>query len=234
MSVLDRDQENLNLSLEKAVITTKQSISELRSFVSCHEIDFRNSILSEKQKSVYQKIRQHRYKYYLEKALHLTQEHEMASEASIDSRSIVYALEINNEILLSLRVTPRPFEIESFQLHEFDFNKFYQYAELGRLVSDPDIDQVTTALLARYLLCYTGLQAFEKFQFKGFIAICRPFRITYFRKFGLKDQFAFFYQERKLSYHVLSATMEEILLHTADLQSNEDYLLKRLKNKFQL
>lgn len=232
MSVLERDQEILNFSLEKAVITTKQSISELSHFVTCHEIDFRGSALSEEQKSVYHKIRQHRYKYYLEKAPHLTQDREIASEINVDSRSIVYALEINNEILLSLRVTPRPFEIESFQLHEFDFNQFYQYAELGRLVSDPSIDQVTTALLARYLLCYTGLQAFERFQFKGFVAICRPFRITYFRKFGLKDQFTFFYQERKLSYHVLSAKMEEILLHTTALQSNEDYLLKRLKNKF--
>lgn len=233
MSVTDIDSTHLNLSLEKAVLTTKHSISHLSSLVRCHELDFRTE-LSEKQKSIYAKIREHRYKYYLKKAIHLTQEHEISSEIAIDSRSIVYALEIGGEILVSIRLTPRPFEIESFELHEFDFNDYSRYAELGRLVSDPDVDQVTTALLARYLLCYTGLQAFERYKFKGFVAICRPFRITYFKKFGLNDRFAFFSNVRKMSYHVLSATMEEILLHTSVLQTNEDYLLKRLKNKFSL
>lgn len=234
MSVLELEPQHLNLCLEKAVMTTKHSISELNAIVLCHEIDFRAPFVSDENKSLYAKIREHRYKYYLKKAPHLTQTQEITNELQLDSRSIVYALEVNNQILLSLRLTPRPFEIESFQLHEFDFNQFFAYAELGRLVSDPDLDHLTTALLARYLLCFTGLQAFEKFKFKGFIAICRPFRVSYFKKFGLKDHFAFFYQERKLSYHVLSATMEEVLVHTAELQSNEDYLLKRLKNKFTL
>lgn len=233
MLVTDIDSSQTDLSVEKAVLTTKHSISQLSSHVFCHELDLRTP-LSDEKKIIYQKIRDHRYKYYLKKAVHLTKEQEISSEIRIDSRSILYALEIAGEILVSIRLTPRPFEIESFELHEFDFTHYSHYAELGRLVSDPDVDQVTTALLARYILCYTGLQAFEKFQFKGFIAICRPFRITYFKKFGLNDRYAFFSDIRKMSYHVLSATMEEILLHTSVLQTNENYLLKRLKNKFSL
>lgn len=217
-----------------AVVTTKKSIEELTSVITCHEIDFRQNHLSEDQKSIYQRIRNHRLKYYIEKAPHLTQQKELDSECEVDSRSIVYAIEVKGEILLSIRLTPRPFEIENFQIHNVNFEVYNSYAELGRLVSDPELDQISTALLARYLLCYTGLHATEKYKIQGFVAICRPFRISYFRKFGLIDQFSFFYNERKMTYHFLTASMEQILSHTSFLQVNEQYLIKRLRKRFHI
>jgi hypothetical protein len=224
--------QKCNKSLESAIHRTKESINLLSVFIKMHVLDLRLGITNEEQSEIYNKIRKHRFKYYLEKAMHLTSEKELISEQLVDAKSIIFAIEINGQILLSIRVTPRPFEMENFGIHDINFEQYNNYAELGRLVSDPDMDQISMGLLARYLLCYTGLKSVEKYRFAGFVAICRPFRLTYFKKFGLQETFSFFYNERKLTYHFLTAKMEDILEHTSSLQVNEDYLIKRLQRTY--
>lgn len=234
MSLVGYFDLELKASFEAAIHTTKKSMAILSSIIKCHELDLRKTNITHDERILYLKIREHRYKYYLQRAIHLTAETELESEQNLDRRSVLFALEVQGMIVASLRLTPRPFEIESFGIHQLPFETYNRYAELGRLVSDPQLDQISIALLARYLLCYTGLFAIEKYHFAGFVAICRPFRLSYFKKFGLRDHFTIYHSDRKMTYHFLSATMSEILTHTACLQINEEYLIKRLQKSFKV
>ena len=226
-------QSGINLTLNRAVSTTQESFEKLQEVVIFKVVDFRKGLTSANELD-YEKIKQHRMKYYKAKAPHLAEEKELENSHLLDCRSALLALEINGEVRVSLRVTPRPFELENFDSHNPNLNSelflhLQNYAELGRLVSDPSLDQVTAALLTRYILCLTGLKSFQDWGYEGFVAICRPFRLSYFKKFGLKEHFTVYSEQRKLIYHFLSASKVQILEQTSQLQMNENYLIKRLK-----
>ncbi|MCK6598564.1 MAG: hypothetical protein L6Q37_09395 [Bdellovibrionaceae bacterium] len=235
-SIESETQSDINSTLNRAVSTTQESFEKLQEVVLLKVVDFRTNSKSVSELD-YEKIKQHRMKYYKAKALHLSEDQELKNSHLLDSRSTILALEVNGEVRVSLRVTPRPFELENFDSHNPNLNSelfldLQNYAELGRLVSDPSLDQVTAALLTRYILCLTGLKSFQEWGYEGFVAICRPFRLSYFKKFGLKEHFTVYSEQRKLIYHFLSASKSQILDQTSQLQMNESYLIKRLKQSF--
>jgi hypothetical protein len=91
---------------------------------------------------------------------------------------------------------------------------------------------MTASLVVRSLLCAAGLWAIEAQNTAGFIAICRPFRIKFFNKFGLENLASFFSNERKINYHLLAGSMTQILEATTNLQKSETSLRRRLNKSF--
>lgn len=179
--------------------------------------------------SVYEQVLKNRQKYYLKHAPHLMDAAEIRNEKDVDQRSSIISVSVKGQVLGSLRLTSHPYELETHDTHNFDFKNFNNYLEIGRLVTDPEIEQINLALLVRFLLCGAGLVAFDKMQASGFVAICRPYRMQIFKKFGLTHRFDMFSQKRKIQYCFLSASTAEILSTTAALQNNEDVYRKRLE-----
>lgn len=183
--------------------------------------------------TLYHNILKHRVEYYKVSAPHLLANEEILTEKNVDQRSCIFVILKNNEILSSLRLTQRPFELENFNLHEIDSHAYDNYLEIGRLVTSPHLDPIVASLVVRSLLCAAGLWAIEEAQAHGFVAICRPYRVKFFNKFGLQNLAEFFSNQRKINYHFLAAPMDIILKTTARLQKNESSLRRRLENSFQ-
>ena len=179
--------------------------------------------------ALYEDLLQSRKKYYAQHAPHLLQESELNREKEVDLRSHLIAVRSKNKIIASLRLTSYPYELQDHDTHNFDFKEFENYLEIGRLVTDPDLDPLALALLVRYLLCGTGLFAFENLNAAGFVAICRPYRLALFSKFGLIHHFDVFSAQRKIHYCFMSGSSEQILKTTAELQNNEEIFRKRLE-----
>lgn len=178
---------------------------------------------------IYNKVLIGRKKYYSQHAPHLLAETELKREHEIDLRSHLIAVKNKDIVIASLRLTPFPYELQDHDSHFFDFSEFHNHLEIGRLVTDPDIDLLGLALLVRFLLCGAGLFAFQNLNAAGFVAICRPYRLPLFSKFGLNHHFDMYSAHRKIHYCFMSATAEEILRSTRELQTNEEIFRKRLE-----
>lgn len=241
-STLELNNPFGNETIHSAVQTTKNSLARLDDIVQVRSIDFikinssecsgKNSQLTDEEKILYQKILCLRKDYYVVKAPHLLTDEEMQIERSVDQRSVLFAILQNDVVLSTLRLTEKPFELENFNIHCIDINKFNDYLEIGRLVTSLNIDQIMSSLIVRHLLCAAGLWAIEEYHAKGFVAICRPFRIKFFNKFGLMDLASFYSNQRKINYHFLAASMNEILFATAHLQKSETAFRRRIQNGF--
>lgn len=215
--------ENHRLTADtKAIETTRASLAALKDILQVKTVAYPCE-----NDSFYLAIQQHRREYYTSSAPHLLSAAEQAIELAVDRRSVIYTVCMGPTILSSLRLTPRPFELEQFNLH-VDFSSLKNYLEIGRLVSNPKLDSLTTALVVRFLLCGAGLGAIEQHNCAGLVAICRPFRLSFFNKFGLIKQFTFFSEQRQIEYHFLTAPMPIILSFTTALQKNEKALRNRL------
>lgn len=212
----------------EAIRTTQLTQNNLEKILKVETIDLNKNPDSE----LYKALRRHRVKYYSRKAPHLLKASEQLRECSVDQKSLLFVVLSGKKILASLRITRRPFEFEAFFNSHYDFTPYDQYLEIGRLVTDPDLDPLVQALIVRYLLCVTGLRAFTEFGSKGLVAICRPFRKSLFCKFGLRHIADVHSQERKIHYYFLAASAEEILAQTTELQKNETLLRKRLNKSF--
>lgn len=178
---------------------------------------------------LYSQVLANRRKYYRIHAPHLLDENELRREKEIDARSFIISVRSNNSVIASLRLTPHPYELSDHDVHQFDFRQFADFLEIGRLVIDPDMALSSSALLVRYMLCGTGLIAFSKLGSPGFVAICRPYRLQIFTKFGLNRHFDIFSAQRKIHYCFLSGTADAILTATSELQANEKVFRKRLE-----
>lgn len=213
-----------------AIDTTRDTLKNLNPILQLHLIDFSSQLFN--QTPLYSKLLQHRADYYAVSAPHLLSENERKIEQEVDSRSSIFLISQEDNILCSLRLTRRPFELEHFNIHEIDLQKYQNYLEIGRLVTAPHLDTMTASLVVRSLLCAAGLWAIEAQNTAGFIAICRPFRIKFFNKFGLENLASFFSNERKINYHLLAGSMTQILEATTNLQKSETSLRRRLNKSF--
>lgn len=206
-----------------SIQTTRETVETLKELLHFSVlVDFSEAC------SEYQEIVQHRIRYYLKSAPHLLAEEEMAIEKSVDLRSRIYCIRSANRVLASVRLTPRPFEFEQFGLQQLQNMNFSNYWELGRLVSEVDLEPMASALVVRFLLCATGLDAVEQVKCQGLVAICRPTRLSFFEKFGLESHFEFFSERRGIGYCFLSAPMQRVLDHATKVQVSEKSVRMRL------
>lgn len=186
--------------------------------------------------SLYFDVLEHRKKYYAISAKHLLAQEELNKESFYDSHSVIFVAKSESGILSTLRLTPRPFELETLQSHSIDFSLYDQHLEVGRLVTDPTLDHLTSAMVVKFLLCSAGLYAFEKQKAEGLVAICRPFRTSFFTKFGLQSLGDVYSEERKIYYRFLAGHRDVILQHAQDLQENNasvfDRIQKRMRASF--
>lgn len=219
-SINDPQQKSSAIGTTKATLLALNDILQIRSIQA-----------PEKEEGLYLDLRQHRKEYYAVSAPHLLSDREQEIERNVDRRSVIYALTSGPTILSSLRLTERPFELEQFNLN-FDFARLNNFLEIGRLVTNPRLDALTSALLVRMLLCGAGLDAIETYNCEGLAAICRPFRLSFFTKFGLQNHFSFFSEQRQIEYHFLTASMDSVLAATESVQQNEIALRKRLYKFF--
>lgn len=211
--------------MKTAFLMAKTTLERLKPHLTLHCFRVGEPSFSE----IYSMVQANRISYYALHASHLLAKEEMAREKEVDSRSWIVAVQTKSKVVASLRLTTMPFELLDHNPHEFDDVKYQNYLEIGRLVTDPEIDQLNLALLVRYLLCGAGILAFEQLKAAGFAAICRPFRLNLFRKFGLEHQFDLFSAQRKIHYCFLSGTVEQILQTTSEMQANEVVFRKRLE-----
>ncbi|MBY0554701.1 hypothetical protein K2P97_09240 [bacterium] len=211
--------------MNQTLVTIKSTVDLLTPYLEFRSFEANQ----QKYSDVYQQVLKNRKKYYLKHAPHLLAESEIKNEMSVDQQSKIISVSAQGQVIASLRLTPRPYELETHDSHNFDFENFKNYLEIGRLVTDPEIEQINLAILVRYLLCGAGLVAFEEMQSSGFVAICRPYRLQLFKKFGLQYHFDIFSQKRKIQYCFLSGSASEILSTTAGLQTNEEVYRKRLE-----
>lgn len=212
------------LSLDSSVQTTIETIQELRQLLSVEHIDLN----IDPENLLYKEVRRHRIKYYQKHAPHLLHSKEQMKECSIDKVSKILVCVCRGKILASLRLTARPFELEENYQQHFDFSIYKNYLEVGRLVTDPDLDQIQLVLLVRYLLSVAGLKAFTELGAEGLIAICRPFRYSLFSKFGMHKCSEVYSNLRKIHYFLLVGSKSEILSTAAEMQKNEEKLRTRL------
>lgn len=207
-----------------AISNTRASIKALGGHLIFEYLNF----YSESNKILYTRIREHRNKYYHAKAPHLLEPFEIKTEEAIDQRSTLFCVSYNGQILTSLRLTPPPFEVESYEMADVDFSKFNGFFEISRLVTAPDLERMKAALAVKYLLCWTGLHAIEKDNAQGLVAMCRPYRVSLFSKFGMQKIGEVFSFERKIYYSLLAANIEQILEQTGLVQSNDSAMQERL------
>lgn len=177
----------------------------------------------------YQQVKDHRREYYQCAAPHLLTESEQQIEQSVDLRSRLYCVLHKGRILASLRLTPRPFELEQFEISDFSKHPFLNYWELGRLVTEIRLEPLTAALIVRFLLCAAGLDAIENLNCQGLVAICRPHRLSFFKKFGLQEHSNFKSLSRDIEYVFMSSPMQTVLDVTSALQFSEKAMRQRLE-----
>lgn len=222
------DSEPMNSPLHSTLQVIQSTLSNLDAILTIKILDLHQCSQSE-----YEAIRTNRAKYYKQHAPHLLTEDEQATEYSVDQKSLIFYIQNGTEVLASLRITARPFELESMTHGHFDFSKYDKYFEIGRLVTDPELDVLTSALIIKYLMCTAGLKAFSELGAAGLVAICRPFRKSLFNKFGLSHLAEIYSAERKIYYCFLAGSMNDILANTAELQNNEQLFRRRLQRSFQ-
>lgn len=206
-----------------SIQTTRETIAALKDLL---QFDIIVDTLS--YSFEYQKIRQHRAQYYTQFAPHLMAANETALEQSVDLRSRIYSVSQGELVLASMRLTPQPFELQQFGLRQVDEMRLSNYWELGRLVTNPDLEPIAAALVVRFLLCATGLDAVENLNCQGLAAICRPMRLSFFKKFGLESHFQFMSEGRGVEYCFLSSPMQRVLEHATHMQVSEKAVRSRL------
>lgn len=214
--------------MSRAIFNTRASIKLLGGHLLFEYLNFNSA----PNNALYLRIREHRNEYYRVNAPHLLAPNEVIAEEAIDQRSNIFCISFGGEILASLRLTARPFEIESYESPQIDYSKFNDFLEISRLVTAPQVDRLKAAMAVKYLLCLTGLHAIEKEKIGGLVAMCRPFRTSLFAKFGMKKIGEVFSFERKIFYNLLAATTGEILEQTGLLQENDDALQERMIKTF--
>lgn len=138
-------------------------------------------------------------------------EQELESEKTFDLNSFhIYAKDSKGNIIGSLRLLKRPFEMDKLSFsneHKQDLN---EYLEISRLVCS-----VRQKGLGRRLLIRAGIWSIEKTKFKGFTAICKCHRLPMFKRFGLIPKTSFKIQEREDQiYHLIKADFSQITMVT--------------------
>ncbi len=177
---------------------------------------------------LYKQIWRHRSDYYLKNAPHLLKLKERALEHKLDQRGIIFSLSCKNKVLASLRFVASPFEIESYDNHDFQFDDYKNYYEIGRLVTNPAMDSKTLVLVVQYLLCVSGLEIFSKESCQGLIGICKPESLKLFSRFGLQKVGTSFHPGRKITYDIITGSTESILSNTQSAQTSTEKLTQRL------
>jgi hypothetical protein len=117
---------------------------------------------------------------YLEESFQL----EIEKELSLDERSAHFIARKNQEIVISLRLTPGPFELSALSDELVSINEQYSgYWEFSRLCTD--IHLPVKGKVAKYLLIKAGLWLFSQTKAKGIVAICQTGKIKFMSKFAL-------------------------------------------------
>ncbi len=217
---------DLTIDTFPAVQSTRKMKRIFSDLLSVDIID-KDSAQAEHQ-ILYRQVWEHRTKYYLAKAPHLLQTQERELEAHLDSRGLTFVVSHQGEILASLRLICRPFEIEDYEGLNINYNQFDNYWEIGRLVTSQDLDHITLAVIVQYLLCVSGLEVFSLRGCQGLVAICKPHNVKLFSKFGMQSNGSIYCPNRKIYYSMLIGEIEDVLLSTARLIRNEKRIYKRL------
>ena len=136
---------------------------------------------------------------------------ELESEKAFDLNSFhIYAKDSEGNIIGSLRLLKRPFEMEKLSFSEEHKQGLDEYLEISRLVCS-----VRQKGLGRRLLIRAGIWSIVRTQYKGFTAICKCHRLPMFRRFGLIPKTSFKIQEREdQTYHLIRADFSEITMVT--------------------
>ncbi len=140
-----------------------------------------------------------------------TTKEEFAAERAFDLNSYhIYTKDKQGNIIGSLRLLRRPFEMEKLKFSDDHKIGLDDYLEISRLVCS-----VRQKGLGRRLLIRAGLWSIERTNYKGFTAICKCHRLPMFKRFGLIPKTSFKIHEREnQTYHLIKADFSEITLVT--------------------
>lgn len=154
-------------------------------------------------------IHEFRLSCYKEDAPYLipSDESEFERERAFDLNS--YHIVAKNEegnIVGTLRLLKRPFEMEQLNLPENAKQGLDEYLEISRLVCSERKQG-----LGRRLLIMAGLWSIQQTTYRGFTAICKCHRLPMFRRFGLAPKASFPISERGgQTYHLIRADFSHI------------------------
>ena len=139
------------------------------------------------------------------------EQHEIENSLNIDQRSAHFIALKNNEVLISLRLTPGPFELSAVAPEiAFREQTHASYWEFGRLCTSLSLRN--KGFLARFLLIRAGLWLFSQTDAKGIVAICQENKQRYMSKFALyKEGDSFMIPSRNARYCFISAPREKII-----------------------
>ena len=138
-------------------------------------------------------------------------ENEQAREDFFDLNSYhITAKNLQGEVIGSLRLLKRPFELEHLNLDKKIHDGLDEYLEISRLICTERKQG-----LGRRLLIRAGLWSIEKTAFRGFTAICKCHRLPMFKRFGLIPTASFKISERGgQTYHLIRADFTHITMIT--------------------
>lgn len=136
----------------------------------------------------------------------------LEAKGNFDRRSYHFGVRYNGKIAAYVRLTPSEFESSSLS-HTWRMvsKKYNNYIEFNRLVADPSIPK--RGYFGRLLLLYVGLWLFEKSNYQGIVAICRPERMNFLNSFGLNSVTGLttYLPTRGENYQILIGSRREIL-----------------------
>ena len=113
-------------------------------------------------------------------------------------------MKFQGNVVAYVRLTPAGFELSTLGQSWSAISRHYDdYIEFNRLVADPNIPK--RGYFGRLLLLYVGLWLFERSNYKGIVAICRPERIEFLNSFGLSSVTGIttYLPKRKENYQML-------------------------------
>ncbi len=147
-------------------------------------------------------------------APYLYDEEGLENEAlgEFDQRSFHFGVKFQGNVVAYVRLTPAGFELSTLGQSWSAISRHYDdYIEFNRLVADPNIPK--RGYFGRLLLLYVGLWLFERSNYKGIVAICRPERIEFLNSFGLSSVTGLttYLPKRKENYQMLIGSRKEIL-----------------------
>ncbi len=168
---------------------------------------------SELSKEELDKLHEYRLECYRKDTPYLipTTQEEFNIERDFDLNSYhIYAKNNQGEVIGSLRLLRRPFEMEKLNFSEEHKVGLDEYLEISRLVCS-----VRQKGLGRRLLIRAGLWSIERTNYKGFTAVCKCHRLPMFKRFGLIPKTSFKIHERQdQTYHLIKADFSEITFVT--------------------
>jgi len=215
-----------SIESHSAVKSTLKMIECLSDILKVDVID--QTSIDTLQADNYKKVWAHRELYYTARAPHLLAPNERQLESDLDERGIIFSVSSPKGVLASLRLIKRPFEIENYDHGNIDFSKYDEHWEIGRLVTTPQLDHISLAIVVQFLLCSAGLKLFSSKGCTGLVGICKPENQKFFAKFGMLDLQDIYCAARDLNYKMLAGDMCTILNSTAKIIKFENRIRARL------